>query len=299
MSEVVIERCGGARRTRLSHARDSTRSPSLRGVLPSLTYRARFARAAPHYRHTSSILQPRLLLLSQVSFDSRRAHHAVGFPSLSPVADSPPSFPLSFHSSLSSISFAKMATLPASLISSITQRTPLRFTPTSNSQPYLPLPHPTLKLALTLPRPEDLPLQLETLNHAQVWPWLQGPPYPYERNDAEWWNASEVTRWETWVAGWEEELEGGEWKRKQGKAGEGCPLGVLRVAREEMGEMLGEGVWVGDLGIRRWAYEDTPEEGGERARMVKENEARAVGDENLLWTFGCASHCHSPAPCAR
>lgn len=192
-----------------------------------------------------------------------------------------------------SISIPSMEPLPAPLRSLISSHTPIAFTLTT-LQPYLPLSHPSLpnRLSLTLPRPSDLPAQLLALNHPSIYPQLEAPPYPYTASDAEWWNDHLLSRWRICCQRWGEgEGEGDFGVRVFAESG--CPLGQLRLAAE--GEEQGEGEWVGDLGVSRWEYKELPAAEGEVARWA--NEARKVGDEELVWSFGCALLSPSLVPC--
>ncbi|ORY92601.1 hypothetical protein BCR35DRAFT_327723 [Leucosporidium creatinivorum] len=172
--------------------------------------------------------------------------------------------------------------LTPSLIDSITANTPLRFT--TSHRPFLPLSHPLFpnRLSLTLPHPTDSPNKLATLNHPSVYPMLQGPPYPYTSADSSSWDALLLSHWETCLTHWVK----GEWKEGLQACG-GCPVNNLRLAGE--GEELGEGEWVGDLGVFRWRFEEM-EEGEVRERLCEENVGRKVGEEGVVWSFGFFLH---------
>ena len=183
--------------------------------------------------------------------------------------------------------------LTPALRAAISSHLPILFTRRSHT-PYIPLPHPSPslsnRLALTLPSSSDSDIanQVAILSHPTVYSQLSGPPFPYTPEEATSWNTHLTARWDRCVARW----AAGDFSSEV-LAESGCPLGVLRLAREE--EEQGEGEVIGDLGVCRWRFEEL--EGEERERAVKENEARKVGDPELIWAFGCrSSHCSSALP---
>lgn len=161
---------------------------------------------------------------------------------------------------------------------------PLSFT--SIGQPFIPIAHPTIPgLSLTLPHPKDDPQhQLRVLNDLErVQRWLDGPPYPYTMEDATGWNDILLERWTT--AFERIVMEPG---LDLGHAGpsSSCGLQNTRVADLTAGEEVGQGRWIGDLGVVRWEFPNVVD-AAERAKLTAENAAREVGDPDLIWTLGC------------
>jgi len=86
--------------------------------------------------------------------------------------------------------------------------------------------------------------------------------------------------------GWERTISAHQ-EQQQGEKGErelvlekprmGLPFQCIR---KEDGE------WIGEIGVIRHGYLDV-EDLEERERLKKENDEREVGDEELVWCFGC------------
>jgi len=167
--------------------------------------------------------------------------------------------------------------------------TPFRFhSPSSRLEPYLPLPSSTLPfpLILTTPRLADTPSKLAVLNDPRVSNELTGPPFPYlEEHEVEWsqgkWRDTKKVfeGWERTISAHQEQQQGekGERELVLEKPRMGLPFQCIR---KEDGE------WIGEIGVIRHGYLDV-EDLEERERLKKENDEREVGDEELVWCFGC------------
>ena len=163
---------------------------------------------------------------------------------------------------------------------------PIRFT--SSSQPFLSIPHPSLalsgRLALTLPSfaESEIEAKVATLSNPLVYSQLARSPVPYLAADAIARTEVTIGRWERCLARW---ASGDFSPDVLGESG--CPLDTIRLAAE--GQEQGEGEYAGNIGLSRWGYSGEMKEGEEKDRMRQENEGRKVGDEHLVWTFGCES----------
>ncbi|GAA6002140.1 GNAT family N-acetyltransferase [Rhodotorula paludigena] len=158
-------------------------------------------------------------------------------------------------------------------------------------EPFLPLssPSPTsLPLILTPPRPSDPPALVRTLNDPRVAFSLVGPPYPYTEEIAREWNDFRRKAAEEAFKKLAQRAEEERLRREEDPTGvseasaapwivDGLPVGNIR--RADTGE------WVGDFGLPRWNYEDTPDE-VERDQLLKENDAKEAGEPSIIWTFG-------------
>lgn len=168
----------------------------------------------------------------------------------------------------------------------------LQFNPATN-EPYIRLPAPHSNIIITPARPaEDAPRVIESLNDPNVYNWLEGPPYPYTQEDADFWLNSQYERSKKV----QEEMkkmskmeldkdhdpvdEGGE---RPGRYLSGCPVSIIREIRE--GEDRVKGVYAGSACFDRHKFEEVTDREA-RARLMKINNEREVGDENIRWTIG-------------
>ncbi|KAL8280205.1 hypothetical protein RQP46_007319 [Phenoliferia psychrophenolica] len=158
--------------------------------------------------------------------------------------------------------------MPTVYHSTITDHTNLLFTPASS--PFLPI-RPSRSSAhspyqLTPLLAADLPHLVATLNDASVWPNFVGSPYPYQDSDARKWLALKEKETREIMA----KFQKGEWDV------EGCPVATIRETAT--------GAWAGAIGVDRWGYPNL--EGEERRAAKAANDARALGDPDLVWTVG-------------
>ena len=187
----------------------------------------------------------------------------------------------------SSSSDSPLSLSPASQ-SHISQLTPFRFhTPSSTEflEPYLPLPSSTLPfpLILTPPRSSDTPRKLAVLNDPVVTKELTGPPFPYLEEHEVGWSEGKWKDTKEVFEGWEKTIimTHQENKREGEVALEKPRMGLpFQCIRKEDGE------WIGEIGVIRHAFLAV-EDVVEREKLQKENNAREVGDKELVWCFGC------------
>ncbi|GAA6024305.1 hypothetical protein JCM11491_005980, partial [Sporobolomyces phaffii] len=143
----------------------------------------------------------------------------------------------------------------------------------------------SLDLILTPPRATDVAPLVACLNDRRVALELVGPPYPYTDAMAREWADLRLADTRALFARWQAQLEPE--SRSEGGGGasaveldpfeRGLPFATVRL--RDTGE------WIGEIGVCRWEFRDVRDE-GERARLVRENEARKVGDPELVWSFG-------------
>lgn len=154
----------------------------------------------------------------------------------------------------------------------ISSQSPLLFSP--SHEPYLPFPpdSPFSSYFFTPSRVSDAPSLVELMGDPTVDPWLFSMPRPYLLTHAEEYIASQIASpkiiLEVWEAG-----------------ADGWPCAVLR-RRNEDGD---SDEFVGNFGVGREGRFLAIENLDERRQMVEENEKRARGDPEIVWTMGCAS----------
>lgn len=168
--------------------------------------------------------------------------------------------------------------MPQSTLVMIRHATNLEFTTSPHPHFYLLVPH-GLPLRLTPPFSSDEPLQVEALNDRNVGFILRTPPYPYRITDAVSYNSyrSKIANrvFGKMISHIDEDSM---------REVEGCPVSCIR--NGETGE------WMGDLGCRRWGFEEIEfmeGRGEERRVKIEENTKRPLGDPGIIWTFGCES----------
>ncbi|KAK4056915.1 hypothetical protein OIO90_002165 [Microbotryomycetes sp. JL221] len=190
-----------------------------------------------------------------------------------------------------------MAEMDTALQRRITSLTNLRFTTSASAcphpRPFLPVQHPTIPfLSITLPLPDDDPnferdltQQVETLSNPDVAMKLSGPPFPYTRRDAIGWNELNEQIWHNALEIYKRTLKGEESDDDWRQAFPNGIFSYLRVAKDVNERDQGQGEWIGDIGIRRWLFEDV-QDLHERKRLKQINDERRVGDPDLVWSVG-------------
>lgn len=145
----------------------------------------------------------------------------------------------------------------------------------NTGEPHLRLVTPHDHIIIVAPRLQDAAELCEIMNDPRVYRWISNPPFPYTMEDAISW----LTRTKAEAdAIWSElEQANAEYPRIVG----GCPISSIL---EENGD--GSYTFLGSCAIDRYTYEDVMDI-KERARLVQENNARPVGDPNIIWRIGC------------
>ena len=160
---------------------------------------------------------------------------------------------------------------------STSQLHPLQVNP-QTGEPFLRLPSPLDHIIITPPRMSDVEHVVENMNDPKVYSTLSGPPFPYLKQHAIDW----VTRVKKWSDDLLEELRSFSEDHPDSppKIVGGCPVRVLREVQED-----GTDLFLGDLGVDRSGFPYHPNE-TERERLEEENDARQVGDKNIVWCIG-------------
>ncbi|GAA5968656.1 hypothetical protein JCM3765_004152 [Sporobolomyces pararoseus] len=186
-----------------------------------------------------------------------------------------------------------LPSLSPALQDRISSLTPFRFhTPFPSNptfiEPFIPLSPVSssatepLELILTPPRPDDLSVQVKCLNDPSVGLRLIGPPYPYTFEMGQEWSGFRYENVQTYFERLykyysDDKEQKGELEEKETRR-EGIPFASIRNWKT--------GEWVGEIGICRWEFKDIENE-AERQKMYKENEEREIGQDELVWSFGC------------
>ncbi|KAG5647668.1 hypothetical protein DXG03_008391 [Asterophora parasitica] len=137
-------------------------------------------------------------------------------------------------------------------------------------------------IIITPPRRDDVALYVPIMNDPRIYEWLGSPPFPYTKEHAEEWYAKIKQSSDAILA----ELEAARESPELVLVGE-SPIRVIRQVKED-----GEDVYVGDIGIIRCvegkllAPLASPVDDEHQANYVEANAALAVGDPNIIWTFG-------------
>lgn len=160
-----------------------------------------------------------------------------------------------------------------------------------SKEPYLRLPAPHSNIILTSHYLENLEetyaTLIETLNDPRVYPWLEGPPYPYSRYDAEQWVNLVYNENKRVLESLREDLSEG--STDAGKLYDISPFSCIREVVEQdpvTGEPIRD-VFIGTIGLSRYPFYEHPYGSEERAEAQRQNDALPAGDGNIVWSIGC------------
>ena len=124
---------------------------------------------------------------------------------------------------------------------------------------------------------------------------LTGPPFPYTQQDAEEWIEARVPESDDILKDLKEHFEGSVGREENVPVGptglklvEGCPLSVIREVRED-----GTDIYIGSIGLIRSKFFDIVDP-VEKEQAIQENDARPLGDPDIIRSFG-GKH-HNPIP---
>jgi hypothetical protein len=149
---------------------------------------------------------------------------------------------------------------------------------------YFRLPVPNNHIIIATPRLQDAAQLCEILNDPRVYTWILDPPFPYTMDDAiSWLTKSKAEADAIWS---ELEQASVECPNDPPKIVGGCPVSSIL---EENAD--GSYTFLGACGIDRHKYEDVIDV-EERARLVHDNNARPVGDPDIIWRLGCTHLLH-------
>jgi len=145
-------------------------------------------------------------------------------------------------------------------------------------EPYLRLPSPHANIIITPPRLSDGPSAVEILNDPRIYQWLSGPPWPYLKEHADAWFPVIKSKAD---AVWNELEEASkESPNEPPKVVSACPFRTIREQKED-----GTDIFLGDCELARYNFIETKDD-EERARQVAENDARKIGDPEIIWQLG-------------
>ncbi|EPQ60328.1 acetyltransferase, GNAT family [Gloeophyllum trabeum ATCC 11539] len=144
-------------------------------------------------------------------------------------------------------------------------------------EPYLRLPAPHQNVIITPIRFADEAAIVQYMNDPRVYENLSSIPQPYTRENAQEWVKRVKARSDELL---QELKRSDEHADRRAKALDGCPVMTIREVQED-----GQDIFIGDLSVLRSAFVEVadPEE---RARLSRENKARAVGDPEIVFTMG-------------
>jgi len=138
---------------------------------------------------------------------------------------------------------------------------------------FLRLPAPHENIIITPPRDSDAADIISILNDPRVYNSLVGTPLPYHHHHAVGWLGRMKNRSDKVL----EDL-------REGKTVvDGCPVQHIREVQPD-----GTELYLGDLSVSRNSWIEV-EDKDLRARMMKENMEKPVGDPGIVWTIGGVS----------
>ncbi|KAJ3489612.1 hypothetical protein NLI96_g2014 [Meripilus lineatus] len=146
-------------------------------------------------------------------------------------------------------------------------------------EPILRLPHPHENIIITPPRMSDGPALVTTLNDLRVCQWLESPPYPYTDDDADYWLRMVKDGSDTVLQELKDAFDEESGSQRSCLVGS-CPVSFLREVQKD-----GTEIYLGSIGVERCHYPEL-ENGPEKAKLVKENADRDVGDPEIVWCIG-------------
>ncbi|EKM53522.1 uncharacterized protein PHACADRAFT_259941 [Phanerochaete carnosa HHB-10118-sp] len=146
-------------------------------------------------------------------------------------------------------------------------------------EPFIRLPSPHENLILTPPRPSDVAANYSWMTDPKVYKMLEGPPFPYLESNAISWNEIITTQAAEAMREFQEAQAA---ERSTGtKTFVGtCPVRYIREVQED-----GSDVALGDIDAHRCQF-PAVRDPDEKARLAEENNARELGDPDIVWCIG-------------
>jgi len=143
---------------------------------------------------------------------------------------------------------------------------------------YIRLPPPHQRIIIATPSLQDAPQISELFNEPRIYRWVLDPPFPYLLEDAISW----LTKAKAEVDAILNELEQADAESPGGplKLVGACPVRSILEENDD-----GSYTYLGECGIFRSRFEDVMDV-EERAWLVQENNARPVGDPDIIWEMG-------------
>ncbi|KAH9858067.1 acyl-CoA N-acyltransferase [Lenzites betulinus] len=153
---------------------------------------------------------------------------------------------------------------------------PLQFN--EKGEPFLRLPSPHENIIITVPRMSDAPTIISYMNDPAVYNMLEGPPFPYLPEHAEWW-LTDITKG-TDAALEELRRASAEHPDTDSVVVSSCPVRIIREVREDGTDLL-----LGDIAILRERWPDVMDQ-AEKESLAKPNADRPIGDLRIIWCIG-------------
>ncbi|KAJ5130662.1 uncharacterized protein N7515_006701, partial [Penicillium bovifimosum] len=167
-------------------------------------------------------------------------------------------------------------------------------------EPYLQLPAPCKNIIITPHREHEIEevsaAMTGILNDPNVYVWLQGPPFPFLPEHGADWVRFKVKENEALLSILRQELESPEShpQRDDPKDKEKpvffdqCPFNCIREVTERdpaTGAPL-QDVFIGDIGLARYAFYELPRNSPELAQAQEANNALPAGHKDIVWGLG-------------
>lgn len=188
------------------------------------------------------------------------------------------------------------------------------------AEPYIRLPPPLSHIILTPPRllhvhagqdetpkenknegtpsPADISSITSALNDARVFPFLEGPPYPYLEENAVSIIRSGYLEAQHILLQHAEERHQQQQEGRKGQWVDGCPFRDIRDSSlptttttssesDRGSSSIAHALKIGDFKIARYAFYEFPHGSEQRRDARVRNEALPAGDEAVEWGVGC------------
>lgn len=141
-------------------------------------------------------------------------------------------------------------------------------------EPYIPLPAPHSSIIITPARPpnaDDSSALLSLLNNPQIYPYLESTPVPYLPEHAT-----------AWLQTSHEQSTALLHAAQTNRFVDGLPFTCIR----EVTNDSNSDVYIGNVGLIRYAFYEFKKGTPEREEAVRRNEALRVGSPEIVWGFG-------------
>ncbi|KAJ5294035.1 hypothetical protein PENANT_c009G11596 [Penicillium antarcticum] len=177
---------------------------------------------------------------------------------------------------------------------------PVFFNPLTK-EPYLRLPAPCSHIIITMDRLHDIEEtskeMTKILNDPLVYPWLEGPPYPFLPKDGEDWIKLQCKESESVLSRLQQEYERSRNQTKCKDAGDQvapkeffdvCAFRCIREVTEydlKTGAALKD-VYIGSISIARYSFYELAYGSSEREEAQARNNEIPAGDKGIVWGLG-------------
>ncbi|KAI0778311.1 acyl-CoA N-acyltransferase [Trametes elegans] len=154
---------------------------------------------------------------------------------------------------------------------------PLQFD-ARTGEPFLRLPSPHDNIVITPPRFSDAPTIASYMNDPALYKWLDGPPFPYLPQHADFWLDKAKQSTDAVF----QELQRANEEHPDGPPAvvSACPVRILREVRAD-----GTDLFLGDVMFVRERWPDIMD-AHEKESLAMPNAERPVGDPGIIWCIG-------------